>query len=269
MKRRILTITVAVLLAAVGTVSVLVYVHQANNRAVAGLKAVSVIVAKGSIPSGTPAGQALRDGLLGSQTLPAGSVPVDAVRSVTPDLAGLVTSSPVQSGQLLTRAMLVAASQVTGGVAIPPGLVAVTIQMCLPEAVAGYVSAGAYVAVFDTYSKKSLDVQETCNASHQVQAAGAVVTSMVLPRVKVLSVGQAPASSQGASSGGTGALSAGCGQLRVISGCGNGDAGRPAGRCRAAHQSRRGGPALPGAAHAHIAHRIRYRHATPLIQLHP
>ena len=208
MKRRILTITVAVLLAAVGTISVLVYVHQANNRAVAGLKAVSVIVAKGSIPSGTPAGQAMRNGLLGSQTLPAGSVPVDAVRSITPDLAGLVTSSPLQSGQLLTRATLVDASQVTGGVAIPRGMIAVSIQMCLPEAVAGYISAGSYVAVFDTYSKKSLDVQETCNASHQVQAAGAVVTSLVLPRVEVLSVGQAPASGQGTSST-TGDLSTG------------------------------------------------------------
>jgi pilus assembly protein CpaB len=206
LKRRILTITVAVLLAAIGTLSVLVYVHQANTRAVQGMKAVSVIVAKGSIPSGTSAGQAVRDGLLGSQTLPAGSVPVDALRSITPDLAGLVTTSPVQSGQLLTRAMLVAASQVTGGVAIPKGMIAVTIQMCPPEAVAGYVTAGSYVAVFDTYSRKSLDVQESCNSSHQVQAAGAVVTSMVLPRVEVLSVGQAPASSQAASSGGTGAL---------------------------------------------------------------
>jgi pilus assembly protein CpaB len=206
LKRRILTIAAAVVLAAVGTVSVLVYVHQANNRAVEGLRAVSVVVAKGSIPAGTPAGQAMRNGLLGTQTLPAGSVPVDAVRSITPDLAGLVTSSPVQSGQLLTRAMLVAASQVTGGVAIPPGMIAVTIQMCLPEAVAGYVTAGSYVAVFDTFSKKALDVQETCQVSHQVQAAGAVVTSIVLPRVEVLSVGQAPASNQAASSGGTDAF---------------------------------------------------------------
>jgi pilus assembly protein CpaB len=207
LKRRILTITVAVLLAAVGTVSVLIYVHQANTRAVQGMQAVSVIVAKGSIPSGTPAGQAERTGLLGSQTLPAGSVPADAVHSITPDLAGLVTSSPIQSGQLLTRAMLVAASQVTGGVAIPRGMIAVTIQMCLPEAVAGYISAGSYVAVFDTWSSKSLNVQETCNVSHQVQAVGTVHTSIVLTKVEVLSVGQAPASNQGTSSS-TGALSA-------------------------------------------------------------
>ena len=206
MKRRILIITVAILLAALGTVSVLAYVHQANTRAVEGLKAVSVLVAQGAIPSGMPAGQALRDGLLGSEKLPVASVPADAVRSISPDLAGLVTSAPLQSGQLLLRPMLVAATQVTGGVAIPKGMVAVTIQICLSEAVAGYVTAGSEVAVFDTYGGKSLNVQETCNASHQAQAKGAVNTAIVLPRVEVLSVGPAPGT---ASSGANGALTSG------------------------------------------------------------
>jgi pilus assembly protein CpaB len=204
-RRRILTIAVAILLAALGTVSVLAYVHQANTRAVEGLRAVSVIVAQGAIPSGTPAGQALRDGLLGSERLPVASVPADAVRSISPDLAGLVTSAPVQSGQLVLRPMLVAATQVTGGVAIPKGMVAVTIQICLPEAVAGYVTAGSEVAVFDTFGSKSLNVQETCNVSHQAQANGTVSTQIVLPKVEVLSVGPAPAaaSSGGALTGGS------------------------------------------------------------------
>jgi pilus assembly protein CpaB len=198
-----LTIVVAVVLAAVGTVAVLAYVHQANTRAVEGLKVVNVIVAQSAIPSGTPSGQALRDGLLSSQKLPVASVPADAVRSITPDLAGLVTSAAVQSGQLLLRPMLVAAAQVTGGVAIPKGMVAVTIQMCLTEAVAGYITAGSEVAVFDTFGSKSLNVQETCQVSHQAQAVGAVRTAVVLPKVEVLSVGPAPSSAQGTSSGST------------------------------------------------------------------
>ena len=204
-----MTITLAIVLAALGTVAVLAYVHQANNRAVEGMKAVNVIVAQGAIPSGTQVGQAMRDGLLASQKLPAASVPANAVRSITPDLAGLVTSAAVPSGQLLLRPMLVTSTQVTGGVAIPKGMVAITIQVCLPEAVAGYLTAGSEVAVFDTYSSKSLDVQETCSVSHQVQATGAVHTTVVLPRVEVLSVGPAPASGQGTSSGSTGAFSGG------------------------------------------------------------
>ena len=45
-----MTITLAIVLAALGTVAVLAYVHQANNRAVEGMKAVNVIVAQGAIP---------------------------------------------------------------------------------------------------------------------------------------------------------------------------------------------------------------------------
>jgi pilus assembly protein CpaB len=209
LKRRILTVALAVLLAAVGTVAVLAYVHQANIRAVAGLKAVNVIVAEGAIPSGTSAGQALREGLLGSQRLPAASVPADAVRSITPGPAGLVTSGAVPSGQLLLRPMLVAAAQVTGGVAIPKGMVAVTMQLCLPEDVAGYVTAGAKVAVFDTYgSNRAVNLQRTCNVSHQALQPSDVRTAIVLPTAEVLSVGPAPSSVQGAASGGNGVLSA-------------------------------------------------------------
>ena len=210
MKRRILTIALAVVLAAVGTVAVLGYVHQANNRAVEGVKAVNVIVAESAIPSGTSAGQALREGQLGSERLPVASVPADAVRSITPDLAGLVTSADVQSGQLLLRPMLVTGSQVTGGVAIPRGMVAVTVQLCLPEDVAGYVTAGAKVAVFDTYTKgkgNSSGQQRTCNIQHGTVSPGGANTAMVLPAAEVLSVGPAPSTAQSTGAGGTGVLS--------------------------------------------------------------
>jgi pilus assembly protein CpaB len=200
-----MTVALAVLLAAVGTVAVLAYVHQANNRAVEGVKAVNVIVAESTIPSGTSAGQALREGLLGNERLPVASVPAAAVRSITPDLTGLVTSAAVQSGQLLLRPMLVTASQVTGGVAIPTGMVAVTVQLCLPEDVAGYVTPGAKVAVFDTYSNSQ--TQRTCNVAHQTLAPNTVHTATVLPEVQVLSVGPAPSTAQSTGAGGTGLLS--------------------------------------------------------------
>jgi len=191
-KRRVLTVVVAVLLAAVGTLAVLAYVHQANNRAVAGLKTMTVVVAQSTVPSGTPAGQAVREGLLGTQKLPASSVPANAVREVIPSLAGLVTSATIQPGQLLLRPMLVAAAQVTGGVAIPKGLIAVTVQLCLPEAVAGYVTAGSEVAVFDTYGGA---LQRTCDVDHTEAGPAGVQTRIVLTKAEVLSVGQAPASS--------------------------------------------------------------------------
>jgi pilus assembly protein CpaB len=115
-------------------------------------------------------------------------------------------SANVAAGQLLLRPMLVTAAQATGAgtLAIPKGMIAVTIPLCLPQAVAGYVQPGSQVAVFDTYSTTKLSVQENCSASsqsHQSSAQGAVLTRVVLPRVLVLSVGSAPASGTNGSSG--------------------------------------------------------------------
>jgi pilus assembly protein CpaB len=203
-----LTITLAAVLAVLGTGLVLAYVHKANTRAIEGMQAVTVIVAKTDIPSGTSAGAALREGMLASQKLPASSVPSDAVRSITSDLDPLVTSASMQSGQLLLRPTLVRAAQTTGGVAIPPGMVAVTVQLCVQEAVAGYVHAGSSVAVFDTFPVKGAGMQRTCDVSHQVPAFTAIGTQILLSKAEVLSVGIAPQSTPSTTtSPGTSALS--------------------------------------------------------------
>jgi pilus assembly protein CpaB len=190
-KRRILIVALAVVLAVFGTASVLAYVRQADTRAVAGMKAVTVLVATGRIPQGTSAAAAWQDGLLRTERLPASSVPADAVRSVSAGLGPLVVSSAVQPGQLLLRPMLVAGAEVTGGLPIPNGMVAVTVQLCLPEAVAGYVRAGSQVAVFDTYSPPSrngnnVSAQPNCQGPHTQQGGGTAHTRMVLPSAQVL-----------------------------------------------------------------------------------
>ena len=212
MKRRVLTVTLAVLLAVLGTAGVLAYVHKANARALAGMKAVSVLVAQSQIPVGTSANSAQQEGLLRSESLPASSVPVNAVRSITPELGTLVMSAQVQPGQLLLRPMLVTSAQVTatGALAIPKGMIAVTIPLCLPEAVANYVQPGSQVAVFDTYATKKASLQESCDqsgVSHQAQGPGGVVTRIVLPRVLVLATGQAAASGTTSTTASGGAFS--------------------------------------------------------------
>jgi pilus assembly protein CpaB len=193
--RRILTIVLAIVFAIVGTGAVLIYVKQADNRAIAGQKAVTVLVATQRIPVGTSASTALRDGLLSSQKLPAASVPADAVRALTPGIADLVVDADVPAGQLLLRPMLVTSAQATAGIAIPPGLIAVTLELCMPEAVAGYVRPGSQVAVFDTYAPKAgagtLTAQPNCTGPHQQQEFGSAHTRVVLPKVLVISVGSA------------------------------------------------------------------------------
>jgi len=208
MNRRALAIAFALLLAVIGTAAVLAYVSHVNARAMAGLKPVTVLVAQREIPTGTPAGAAWQDGSLRAETLPAQSVSPEAIGSITASLGSLVMSSDVMPGQVLLRPMLVPVAQVSGGLAIPGTMVAVTIPLCISQAVAGYVHAGSQVAIFDTFSSQSLSSSESCSQSgesHQGQASGTVETRVVLPRVLVLAVG-GPASGPGSSGSG---LSAG------------------------------------------------------------
>jgi pilus assembly protein CpaB len=191
MKRRLLIITLALLMAAIGAGGVLAYVNRANDRAIAGLKAVTVLTAGKKIASGTSAGAALHDGLLITEKLPASSVPSNAVQAITPGLSPLVLSSALQPGQLLLRPMLVTPVHTTGGMALPNGMIAITLTFCLAEAVAGDVQPGSQVAVFDTVvggSSGGASAEPACAGSH-TQINGTAKTRLVLTRVRVLSVG--------------------------------------------------------------------------------
>jgi pilus assembly protein CpaB len=209
LKRRVLTVTLAIVLAVLGTAGVLAYVHKADSRALDGMKPVSVLVAQGQIPAGTTANSATQQGLLRSESLPASSVPLNAVRSITPGLGSLVMSAQIQSGQVLLRPMLVTAAQVTGGVALPSGMLAVSVNLCLPEAVAENIGPGSEVEVLDTFAsgKGTLTAAPNCTGPHQQQAYGHVHTVVLLPRVKVLSIGIAGGASRAASATTTGVFS--------------------------------------------------------------
>jgi pilus assembly protein CpaB len=128
-------------------------------------------------------------------------VPANALTSITPDVSSLVTDSNVQPGQLLLRPLLVAAGQVTSGLAIPNGMVAVAVMFCVPEAVAGNVHPGSQVAVFDTVAQRSSSAgnQGACSGQRQQSSGANATTKLILPRVTVLAVGAATPSSQSGS----------------------------------------------------------------------
>jgi|1186.fasta_scaffold30740_2 pilus assembly protein CpaB len=198
MKRRVLTIVLAVALAVLGTAAVLVYVNHADARAVAGQQAVTVLVAGKAIPQGTPARDAKAS--LHQETLPASSVSADAVTDLTPAQEALVTASDLSPGELLLKSMLVTAAEATGGLTIPDGNVAVTITLCSPEVVAGNVHVGSDVAVFGTVvagSNGEVGAQPNCTGQHKQQLGkGIGNTRVVVPKVRVIAIGPAPSPTQ-------------------------------------------------------------------------
>ncbi len=186
-----LTVVLAGLLGVLGIVAVLAYVQKANNQVVDNNKAVTVLVASGSIPQGTSLNQAVAGNLLVPKTYPKGAVPAGAITAVTHANGKLVTTSAMQSGQLLLTSMLVRRGAVSGAIAIPTGDMAVSLEVCLESAIAGYVQPGAKVALFDTYVTTG-SIQSSCDSSHEGQPIHAVTTRLVLKSVEVLSVSAAP-----------------------------------------------------------------------------
>lgn len=201
MRTRLLTITLAIVLAVAGAVAVLAYARHANERAIAGLTTVNVIAAKETISARTSLVEAEREGLLTKETLPANSVPTEALRS-TAGLAGLVFSATVQPAQLVLRPMLVPPAQNTAANVLPTpkGMVEVTVQMCVAESLVGYLTPGSDVNVYATApTSLKFNVQRSCQTNHNAVPQGGAVTWLVLPKVLVLSV-QAQGTSSATSS---------------------------------------------------------------------
>ena len=193
MKSRLLTITLAAVLGMLGIVAVLAYVHQANERAVSGLKAITVMVADHAIPAGTSLSTAEAAHLLGTEKVPASSLSTPAVQSVTAANQHLVMSAPVAKGQVLLQNMLAKHGSLTLGLSgpvlpLPQGDIAVTIAICLGADVAGYVQAGSYIAVFDTFPVNSDGPMTYTCTSHTPPTKGSVFAKVIVSRVRVLSV---------------------------------------------------------------------------------
>jgi len=200
MKRSVLIIGLAVVLAAVGALSVLYYVRQADARALAGKQAMRVLVAAQRVPAGTTAAAAEAAGLLRAEPMPAEAVPADALGKVGPEIAELVAGADIPPGQLVLRSLFVAELPKSTGLPIPDGKVAVTVALGVTQQVAGFVRAGSMVAVFDTRG----------GATSQDRSAqgGVATTRVLLPEVEVLAVGAAPAGGQAAPSTSNGAAPA-------------------------------------------------------------
>jgi pilus assembly protein CpaB len=156
MKRRLIAALAAVLLAVTGGVLLLSYVSHADDRAMAGMQPISVLVAAEALPEGATSDQ-LAQGVV-TRELPAAAVAPGAATNLA-QLDGLVSTTALQPGeQLLTArfadpAVLAAAR----GLVVPKGLQQVSLQLDLPRVLGGHVAAGDTVGVFLSFKDKGVN----------------------------------------------------------------------------------------------------------------
>ena len=147
MQRRLIAAVTAVLLAAVGGVLLLNYVAGADQRAMAGLQPVPVLVVTKAVPEGAGA-DAVADSVELRQ-LPADAVAPGTTADLA-DVAGLVTTTNLEPGEqvLISRFTDPKARAAAQGVTVPAGLQRVSVQLEPQRVVNGAVVPGATVGIF-------------------------------------------------------------------------------------------------------------------------
>jgi pilus assembly protein CpaB len=160
--RRLLAALAALLLLVVGTAVLVAYVHGADNRALAGVRSVDVLVADELIPVGTPADEL--DGLVRTETVPAKSAVAGRVTDLDA-LAGRVATVDLLPGEQLLVARFAQPDdlQSAGTVAVPAGLQEVSVLLEPQRAVGGRLAAGDTVGVV-----VSLTFEDGTSATHAV-----------------------------------------------------------------------------------------------------
>ncbi|MDP9220394.1 MAG: Flp pilus assembly protein CpaB [Actinomycetota bacterium] len=193
MGRRTLLLLAAILIAAVGTGLIFVYAHSANSRAVANQHPVEVLVAKSDIPAGTSAADAVSKGLFTTKTITrAAAIPTALGPNNLAAIQGKMAISTIFAGQQIVPQAFGSSGQ-TSGLAVPEGLMAVSVQLGDPARVAGFVQPGSKVAIFVTL------------APTNGNTAGAF-TRLLLASAQVVAVGPTTAgtpASDGAAKSGT------------------------------------------------------------------
>jgi pilus assembly protein CpaB len=187
MGRRTVLLVAAVVIAALGTTMVFLYVHGVNNQAIHKQDPVSVLVAKRTIDPGTTYKAASDQASFEKKTVSRDALAEGALGSTAP-LVGKVTTTTIYPGQQIIPQMFGNSGEVST-LSVPDGKLAISVQLDDPAQLAGFVDAGTNVAIFLTSEAKGGS------------------TRLLLPKVLVLAIGNKTATPQDSTTTGTEAAS--------------------------------------------------------------
>lgn len=172
MDRRKVLLVVAVVIAALGTMLVFLYVRGADNRAAQQYHAIRVLRAVKPIAAGETVTDAQAQGKIELSSVPQNQRLPDALSDLS-TINGSVALTQIYPGeQIISSKFGSTASGTT--LTIPKGKMAISVNLTDPARVAGFVNPGDTVAVFYNGS--------TTNG-------GTPLSRLLLPRVEVIGVG--------------------------------------------------------------------------------
>lgn len=192
MGRRSIILIVAILIAALGTALVWLYVRNLGQQVEEEQELVPVLVAQAPIAAGTSGDAAQQAASFTTVEVPRESLAQGALSdpSTILDLVALV---PIFPGEQILQQRFGTLGEQTSFI-IPEGKIAASFQFSDPARVAGLVRPSSEVAIFVTTSApEGTDVGGPGGGDI---GAGQTFTQLVLPRVEVLAAGQTTVISQ-------------------------------------------------------------------------
>jgi pilus assembly protein CpaB len=182
MDRRRLLLILAVFVAVIGTALVFLYVQGADKRAGDKFDNVSVLKATQDIAAGETYDAALAAGKIASAEVPKNQLN-EGYQTSTETLKGKIASVPIFAGQQIITSQFGDTVQATSSTLnIPPGKIAISVNLTDPDRVAGNIQNGSDVAIFVTGTLQNA-------AGGAAGGADAQSTRLLLPNVTVLNVG--------------------------------------------------------------------------------
>ncbi len=172
MGRRTVLLIAALVVAALGTAMVFIFINNYTTSEDEGAQFKTVLIATATIPAGTTSEAAAEAGSFETQEWQDQTIPDGAI-SDPAAISSLVALAPVFPGQAILTQMFGAPGQAGGGLAIPKDELAIAVELGDPNRVAGFVAPGSEVAVFVTLE----------------DAAGNPKTQLLLSRSTVIAVG--------------------------------------------------------------------------------
>lgn len=185
MGRRTVLLVAALVVAALGTTMVFLYVNGVNNRADAKQNPVRVQVAKHVIHPGTTVQEAINASDFDTKTISNADAVPGAISDLTP-IKGLAANTTIYPGDQITPDKFGKPEDINT-LDIPAGKLALAVKLDDPAQAAGFVDAGSNIAIFYTAAPAKGVAQEQ--------------TRLLIPQVKVLAIGNKTAVPLPATSG--------------------------------------------------------------------
>ncbi|WP_210648545.1 Flp pilus assembly protein CpaB [Nocardioides sp. SYSU D00065] len=188
MARRPVLLIVAVLIAALGTAMIVLYVQGIDERATEGQELVEVLTATAVIEAGESVSAAQEEGKFESRQVRKDDKVAGALTS-TDAIADLVALGTVYPGEQIISDRFGTLGSIENLV-IPDDKMALSVELTDFERVAGFVNPGSEVAIFGT---AATPIRRLPDGTEQTLSS---VTRIILPRVPVIGVGTTSVSSR-------------------------------------------------------------------------